>query len=77
MACVCDKTVVWLAAAGAVMWSAESLRNGYAVGGVSSVCVRACIRGVWESEKKHVSLAAFYQAVMEGLKQRSRLENSD
>lgn len=54
LACVCDKAVVWLAAA--VMWSGESFRTCSACGWRLCVCVSVyvCYEGVWESEEKHV-----------------------
>ncbi len=75
--CVCDKAVVWLAAA--AMWSGEFFRAVCAVGGVSCVseCVYVCYEGGLGVRGEACSLPFCYQAVMEGLKQRSRLENSD
>ncbi len=75
--CVCDKAVVWLAAA--AMWSGEFFRAVCAVGGVSCVseCVYVCYEGGLGVREEACSLPFCYQAVMEGLKQRSRLENSD
>lgn len=78
LACVYDKAVVWLAAA--VMWSGKSFRTSSAVGGVCvCVCdsVYVCYEGDLGVRREACSLPFCYQAVMEGLKQRSRLENSD